>query len=409
MAQIEDRGAQRFRTILVLLTLIALGGLGLILWLTQGQTIMTALQTKPSATATRTPTAGFTSTPTMTATPAPTATSVMRVETAVVVAPTPMPTATARVTATATLTPTLAATATLTPTTAPTLAPPTGSIAYHRTANGIESLASINLKDNTITPLVDVGLVGDLLFNTHAPIGAWSPDNTRFAYVSTFKRDGPNALRVIDFRNRTNTALYWTREGGVLFSPAWSPDGEQIAFVEMVPLRENQTGWSIYIINADGSLCRGKPICTLRTNAQGEQYHGGLAWSSAGILAIGSNSAGGNDVFTLFADGWGMFNLTNHPADDSLPAFSPDGKHIAFTSTRDGHYQIYVMDVHGGNLRRVSRGDSTDYAPTWSPDGNWLAYTSVRDGEPNIYLMDLQGNNVRRLTFDGSDRPAWSR
>lgn len=401
MAQIEDRGANRFGMILTLLVSIGLVGLGLILWLTQGQAIMTALQPKPAvATPTRAPIALAEITPTATSTTAPTATSVMRVETAVIIAATPTPTTI----------PTTHATATLTPTVAVAKPPaPSGSIAYHRTVNGIESLASFNLNNNTITPLVDVGLVGDLLLNTHAPIGVWSPDNTRFAYISTFQREGPNAIRVIDFRTQTNTALYWTPPGGALLSPAWSADGKQIAFVQMLPLKENQTDWSINIVNADGALCQGKTLCTLRANNQGEQYHGGLAWSIHGLLALGMNTTGGNEIHSLFLNGWGPFNLTKHPADDSVPAFSPDGKQIAFTSTRDGHYQIYVMDSLGGNLRRVSRGDATDFSPTWSPDGRWLAFTSVRDGAPNIYLMDLNGNNVTRLTTDGGDRPSWSR
>lgn len=406
MAQVEDQGAGRLRNILILLVLI-FGVLAIaLIAIFQGPAIMTAFL-RPAATPTRVATATVELTPTATATTAPTATSVVRRETAIIIATTPMPTATAH--ATATLTPTLAATSTPTPTVSAKPPAPYGSIAFHKSEGKLESLAIFNLGSNTITPLVDVGEVGDLMFNTHAPIGVWSPDNSKFAFISTFKREGPNAIKVIDFRTNTIKALYWTQENGMLFSPAWSQDGRQIAFTQMIQLRENQTGWSIHIVNADGSFCDGKSICTLRTHNQGEQYHGGLAWSRTGLLAVGMNSTGGNEVQSLFLNGWGPFNLTNHPADDSMPAFSPDGKQIAFTSTRDGHYQIYVMDSLGGNVRRVSRGDATDFAPTWSPDGNWLAYTSVRDGAPNIYLMDLNGDNVTRLTFTGGARPAWSR
>lgn len=410
MAQVEDRGAKRFRTILVLLTLIAIVGLALILWLTQGQAIMTALQPKPAvATVTRTLTTFVEITPTATPTTAPTATSVIRRETVIIIAATPIPTATARATATLTSTIVVTPTVVVTPTATVVVAKPPaprGSIAYHKIENGADTLAIINLDNNTITPLAPIGAVSDLQFNTFSPIGVFSPDNTKFAYISTFKAEGPFQLRVLDFATNTNRVIFSSQVNGALFSPAWSPDGKRIAFVEVNDLR---TWWLINIVNADGSLCGDKLVCTLRKAHQGDQFHGGLAWSIFGLFALGSNSSGGNDVYSLFADGFTLNNLTNHPADDSVPAWSPDGKQIAFQSTRDGHFQIYVMDSLGGNLRRVSRGDSTDFSPTWSPDGKWLAFASVRDGAPNIYVMDLEGGNVTRLTFDGGDRPSWSR
>jgi Tol biopolymer transport system component len=120
----------------------------------------------------------------------------------------------------------------------------------------------------------------------------------------------------------------------------------------------------------------------------------------------------------MFADGNGRANITNNPADNSAPAWSPDGKQIAFTSTRDGRPQIYVMPAPGSSLdantagsapRRVSQVGAADFSPTWSPDGNWIAFASYRDGSTDIYIMDLSGGNVTRLTKTGADHPLWSR
>jgi TolB protein len=110
----------------------------------------------------------------------------------------------------------------------------------------------------------------------------------------------------------------------------------------------------------------------------------------------------------MWLNGGGRTNLTNNPADDSTPVWSPNGKLIAFTSNRDGRPQIFVMNADGTNLRKLSQGDTPDFEPTWSPDGNWIAFASVRNNSTDIYMMDVNGGNVTRLTTTGGDRPVWS-
>src|SRR5216117_1854859 len=96
------------------------------------------------------------------------------------------------------------------------------------------------------------------------------------------------------------------------------------------------------------------------------------------------------------ADGSDPRNLTNNPGGDDTPAWSPDGTRIAFTSARDGNWEIYVMNADGSNATRLT--DNGAQMPAWSPDGTRIAFTSARDGNWEIYVMNADGSDPRNLT-----------
>jgi TolB protein len=92
-----------------------------------------------------------------------------------------------------------------------------------------------------------------------------------------------------------------------------------------------------------------------------------------------------------------------------LPAWSPDGSKIAFTSSRDGNPEIYVMNRDGSGVQRLTNHPSIDTTPTWSPAGSQIAFVSDRTGSPQIYIMNVDGTGVDRITFESHcDRPTWS-
>ena len=100
-------------------------------------------------------------------------------------------------------------------------------------------------------------------------------------------------------------------------------------------------------------------------------------------IAFTSTRDGNPEIYVMDADGSNQIRLTNHPVEDAAPSWSPNGRRIVFVSNRNGgNYQIYVMDDDGKNVRRITEG-THDSTPAWSPDGRTIAYDGHEDGEEN--------------------------
>ncbi|MBF0136870.1 MAG: Tol-Pal system beta propeller repeat protein TolB [Magnetococcus sp. DMHC-1] len=99
-----------------------------------------------------------------------------------------------------------------------------------------------------------------------------------------------------------------------------------------------------------------------------------------------------------------------YPGLNSAPSWSPDGRYMAMTLTKDGNAEIYVKDLQTNNLARLTHDNAIDTSPSWSPDGRRIVFNSDRAGSPQIYTMNVDGSNVRRITFEGryNSAPAWS-
>ncbi|HWQ52726.1 MAG TPA: protein kinase [Bryobacteraceae bacterium] len=98
--------------------------------------------------------------------------------------------------------------------------------------------------------------------------------------------------------------------------------------------------------------------------------------------------------------------------EDAWPEYSPDGRSIAFISTRSGSHEIWVADGEGNNAVRVTRLDGRQCrAPRWSPDGQWLAFEATTGEEPGIHVVRASGGAPRRLTAAPAAQmlPSWSR
>ncbi len=137
-----------------------------------------------------------------------------------------------------------------------------------------------------------------------------------------------------------------------------------------------------------------------------------------GRIAFYSNRSGDNEIYVMNGDGTGLMNLTNNPANDIGPVWSPDGQKIMFLSDRDGNYEIYVMNADGSNPTNLTNspeneGDAgTPEAMDWSPDGEEIVYISGRgDTSGDIYVMNADGSNKTNVTQTPNDRelfPRWT-
>ncbi|CAK7038744.1 Tol-Pal system beta propeller repeat protein TolB [Saezia sanguinis] len=176
-----------------------------------------------------------------------------------------------------------------------------------------------------------------------------------------------------------------------IISPAWSPDGTQLAYVSfelqkpVIYVHNLSTGQRQAVANFKGS-------------------NSAPAWSpQGGQLAAVLTLSGLSQIYLLSSGGGTPKRLTNSYGIDTQPKFSPDGKYIYFVSDRGGSPQIYRMPAAGGSAERVTFKTSYSVDPALSPDGKWLAYISRESGGFRLQLMSLQTGATQNLTDTAGD------
>ncbi|MGQ9630383.1 MAG: peptidase MA family metallohydrolase [bacterium] len=236
-------------------------------------------------------------------------------------------------------------------------------------------------------------------FNYH-PV--YSPDGRRIAFASSRSNDfALNDLYVMDRDGGNQRAI----ERDVGFTHSWSPDGQRIVYSK----KGVHWGWGevvsdLYVIGADGSGRR-------------QLTFGLFAWDPAFSpdgerIAFVRTFGGRSEIYKMNADGTGIERITHSVdfAENFGPQWSPDGKWIAFSTFQGGKRDIAVIDTDGGNFRKLTDDVADDRTPRWSPDGSFLIFISDRDNDiPNLYAITPDGRRMVRLTDvqGGVFEPHW--
>ncbi len=183
----------------------------------------------------------------------------------------------------------------------------------------------------------------------------------QLAFASTRNSPDGRLAQIFLYDLATHTISQLTDEPDGACQPAWTPDGQKLAFI--TPCTENQ-----------------------------------VRYDNARILLLDLQTG---MVHTLVPASLGDYD----------PAWSPDGSVLAFTSLRDGHPQIYLYNPQTKTLTNLSNTEFEDFMPAWSPDGTRLAFVSTRQGLLRIYLMPARGGTPKGFTLLREKRnlhPTWS-
>ena len=229
----------------------------------------------------------------------------------------------------------------------PSWSPAGGFLAYTSYQSGSPDIYVVNLGQVGRAPLRP----GQGTDRVHNQMAAWSPDGTRLAFMSN--RSGPNDIWIV---NRDGTGLQnltSSKSSSISnWAPTWSPSGTQIAFGS-----DRQGGKHLYVMNVNGTVPQRLAV---------GQDMDRPTWSREGFIAFTLATGAGYDIALYDFGTQTVRILTDGLGQNESPAVAPNGRHVAFVTTRWGRQEIATVNAAGGHIRRVTQTGNNTY-PSWQP------------------------------------------
>ncbi|MGE5837309.1 MAG: hypothetical protein ACM4AI_22740, partial [Acidobacteriota bacterium] len=313
---------------------------------------------------------------------------------------------------------------------APRFSPDGASILFVRREGDEASLYRVPVLGGQPRKLIDHALEGD-----------WSPDGTRLAFIRQITA-GDWRLGVA---NADGTAIRQAKAPSTtaLRAPRWSPDGQYIVVAQsgiQATIRDGLLVFDATTLTASEvePIERGGQISAVQWLGSDFLYAQNpdvTSYAPESRIVLQHRSGGGRtlawvpalvDGFELMRDGSVVFDssinrqnlrelewtpsgfstgrwVTRGTSTDRQPAYSPDGKWIVFSATRNGNLDLWVTSPETGETRRLTDDKAQDWDPAFTPDGKQLMWSSNRSGHFEIWIAEADGRNARQLSRDGSD------
>jgi TolB protein len=229
---------------------------------------------------------------------------------------------------------------------------------------------------------------------------AWSADGKRFAYMEF--NGGHGQINLLDLSTGKRSVVYGSTGRYSDFTPAFSPDGKTMAFS-----RATEEGTDLWSVNYRDACCLqrltvGKFSDNLSPTYSPDGRRVAFVSTRPGLAQIYVMGVDGTDQQLFAPFDYGVSGSSN------APDWSPDGLSVAFHRDVGGTLQVFVLDVRKGAVKQLtSLGRNED--PTWAPDSRHLAFVSDRAGYRQLWIIDLETGRIRPLLQQSGERlPAWS-
>ncbi len=327
----------------------------------------------------------------------------------------------------------------------PRFSPDGSSVLFLRNAGTTQAVYRVGLVGGEPRRLIDDAVEAD-----------WSPDGRKIVFVRLHEGQLlAGTMLVYDTETGKESSLVEGR-GQALFCPRWAPDGRSIIFARGDRNR-NAPEWELLRVETK----TGK-VTPVPPGVKGNPT-GGFAWSGDGreffyvqsASSMGDVSGSESRIYRcdartgrrrtlLWADGLATINgteggvtycdvlapgrlliaervhrqnlrelslgkpgapslLTQGNSVDRQPTYSPDGKHILFSSNRDANLDLWLLDLAAGSLRQLTDDAAQDWDPGFTPDGKQILWDNDRGGHLEVWIANADGSGARQLTRDGMD------